>query len=251
MQHSNPEKLRTDKDKCFLSKQSQQLFKEKGIRHILSQNQEIKCNFIERLIRTLRNKFWRFFLKKRSHRLIDDLQSFAESYNKTPHRTLGPGVAPIDVNSQNEPDIWAYMYINKTRKKQNTISIKKETKTDKRKKYKYKIGALVRISHAKQIFDRSYSQNWTEEIFKIVARFQKQNINLYKLSDINGEEIITGSFYESELQRVDKDENSLWIVEKIIRKRKRNGKTEYLCKFQGWPSRYNEYVAEENIKNLS
>ena len=102
--------------------------------------------------------------------------------------------------------------------------------------------SLVRISHIKHIFDRSYSQRWTEEIFKVVRRFKVQNINQYKLSDITGEEILKGNFYESELQRVEKDENSLWIVEKIIKKRRRRGKTEYLCKFQGWPSKYNQYI---------
>ena len=40
-QNTTPEKLRTDEDKCFLSKASQQLFKEKGIRHFVTQNQEI------------------------------------------------------------------------------------------------------------------------------------------------------------------------------------------------------------------
>lgn len=244
-QNTNTEKIRTDKDKCFLSKNTQQLFKEKGIRHFVTQNEDVKCNFVERLIRTLRQKFWRFFLTKRSHRIIDDLQSIVQSYNSTIHRTLG--IAPENVSSQNEVDLWARMYL--TKKKPRARA--KEKKPEKKRKYKYKIGALVRISHVKHIFDRSYSQNWTEEVFKIAARFQKQNINLYKLSDINGEEIITGSFYENELQRVHKDQSSLWVVEKIIRKRKRKGKTEYLCKFQGWPDRYNEYVPEENIKNLT
>lgn len=64
-QHVKPEKLRTDKDQCFLSKKSQTVFKELGIRHFVTQN-EIKCCFVERVNRTLRNKFWRYFLTKRS-----------------------------------------------------------------------------------------------------------------------------------------------------------------------------------------
>lgn len=109
----------------------------------------------------------------------------------------------------------------------------------------------MRIAHGKQICDRSFSQNWTDEVFKIGGRYQKKGINLYRIGNIKGDEIFTGSFYESEMQRVDKEENSLWIVEKILKKRKRKGKTEYLCKFQGWSSQYKEFISEENIKTLS
>jgi hypothetical protein len=37
-------------------------------------------------------------------------------------------------------------------------------------------------------------------------------------------EPIKGVFYEPELQKVEKDENALWFIEKKLRKRKRTGK---------------------------
>jgi hypothetical protein len=53
-------------------------------------------------------------------------------------------------------------------------------------------------------------------------------------------EHIKGNFYESELQKVDKDEDTLWYIEKEIRKRKREGQIQWLVKFEGWPDKYNQ-----------
>jgi hypothetical protein len=50
---------------------------------------------------------------------------------------------------------------------------------------------------------------------------------LTKVVHLNGfltftNELIKGNFNESEIQKVDKDEDTLWYIEKEIRKRKRN-----------------------------
>lgn len=45
---------------------------------------------------------------------------------------------------------------------------------------------------------------------------------MYKVRDFN-EELIEGDFYENDLQKVDKSENSLWLIEKVIKKRVRKG----------------------------
>jgi len=47
-------------------------------------------------------------------------------------------------------------------------------------------------------------------------------------------ELIKENFYQSELQRVEKDENALWLIEKKIQKRKRGGKIEWLVSLDGW-----------------
>jgi hypothetical protein len=48
-----------------------------------------------------------------------------------------------------------------------------------------------------------------------------QGIPMYKLVDMLESEI-KGNFYQAELQAVDKSEDTLWEVEKIIRKRRRD-----------------------------
>ena len=51
----------------------------------------------------------------------------------------------------------------------------------------------------KKIFDKGYTQRWTEEVFKI-SKIQLTIPATYNITDYNGEEI-QGSFYEQELQK--------------------------------------------------
>ena len=194
----------------------------------------------KRVIKTLKTIMYRYFTKERSYRYIDVLQKFVNSYNATPHTSLNY-IAPKDVRKENEADLFAHMYLqNKSNK---TKSYKNTYKT----KFKLKIDSLVRISHVKQPFSRAFQQQWSAEIFKVRKRFLKQNIPLYQLTDFLNEPVI-GNFYQSELQKVEKDENTLWFIEKKIRKRKRAGKIEWLVKYEGWPDKYNQWILENDIR---
>ena len=64
---------------------------------------------------------------------------------------------------------------------------------------KISIGDNVRIRKRKNLFDKGYTQRWTEEVFKI-SKIQFTIPVTYKITDYNGEEI-QGSFYEQELQK--------------------------------------------------
>jgi hypothetical protein len=79
------------------------------------------------------------------------------------------------------------------------------------------------------VFTRSYNEQWSYEALKIKRRFQMQDIPMYNLVDLL-ENDIKGNFYQAELQTVDKSEDTLWNVEKIIRKRRRNNRTKVLVK---------------------
>lgn len=64
-------------------------------------------------------------------------------------------------------------------------------------KPKFKISDKVRISkYQRNIFDKGYTANWTEEI-STVGGIQHTISVTYKLKDLNNEEI-TGSFHEPE-----------------------------------------------------
>ena len=80
--------------------------------------------------------------------------------------------------------------------------------------YKFKLGDLVRLSYLKYPFRRAYQQQYTTEVFKIKSRFINPGIPLYKILDLNND-LIKGNVYEHEMIRVDKDEESLWFIEKI------------------------------------
>ena len=76
---------------------------------------------------------------------------------------------------------------------------------------KFKIGDHVRISLNKNIFEKSYETNWTEEIF-IIYDIKYSNVPYYFLKDLNGEKL-NDTFYEQELQKTN---FTLYIIEKII-----------------------------------
>ena len=62
-------------------------------------------------------------------------------------------------------------------------------------KPKFKVGDKVSITkYKRRIFDKSYTPNWTEEIF-LVDKIQSTNPITYRLKDLHNEEI-QGSFYE-------------------------------------------------------
>jgi len=83
----------------------------------------------------------------------------------------------------------------------------------------------VRIT-IRQPFKKGYFGRWSEEIFEIYARLPTAPVT-YRLKDL-ADDIIKGKFYESEIQKVVKDDNDYFDVEKILKTRRRRGKIEYL-----------------------
>ena len=73
------------------------------------------------------------------------------SYNNTFHRAIG--MAPSEVNETNQEEVWQRMYGHES------VGTPK-----------YRVGDCVRISKAKRQFKKGYMTNWTEKVFKIVAR---------------------------------------------------------------------------------
>ena len=69
----------------------------------------------------------------------------------------------------------------------------------------------------------------------------------YKLVDYGGEEV-KGSFYDKELQRVDK-KDEVYKVETILRTRRKRGFKEYFVKWRGYPEKFNSWVKETEITN--
>lgn len=230
-------KLRTDKGSEFTNKYMQDYLRSKNIYFFTTQNSDTKANYAERVIQTLKARMYRYFTKNRTKKYINVLNDLVQSYNETPHVSLN-SIAPRNVTKSNEADVWAYQYLKPSK-----------TKSAKHKPFHLKVNDMVRISHENTVFKRAYNEQFSKEIFKISQRFRMQGIPMYKIKDFSNE-VIKGNFYESELQRVNKNEDSLWIIDKKIRKRTVDGQIEYLVSFEGWPSKYNTWVPESDIKDL-
>ena len=72
---------------------------------------------------------------------------------------------------------------------------------------------------------------------------------MHKLVDLL-ESDIESNCYQAELQAVNKSEDTLREVEKIIRKRRRNNRTEVFIKWTGYSNRFNSCVDEADVKNV-
>ena len=228
--------LRTDKGMEFRNRMLQKLFEEEGIHHFVTQN-EVKANFAERCIKTLKAKIFKYFTKEQTYEYVDVLQDIVFSYNRTFHRTIG--MTPLEVTKENEDEVWQKLYL--------PFKKVKPLKIEKKKLYKFRVGDTVRISHLKQAFDREYNTRWSEEIFKIRNRLSRENIPVYKLIDLK-EENVRGTFYESELQKVHLSSNTLYKIEKIVKTRTRKRKKQHLVKWLFWPSKFDSWIEASDLE---
>ena len=203
---------------------------------------ETKAAYAERVIRTLKTVVYRYFTHNQTYK-YDKLQDFVNDYNNRPHRSLSEK-SPMEITKGNEDITWKHLYIDTLKRNKYSKSKRKPLKT-----FKYKRGDLVRLSHLKKVFDRDYQEKWTEEIFKVESRKLRQGIPVYKIVDYV-DDPVQGTFYEPELQRVRKDVNSLFRVENILRKRRRNGRREVFVKWLGWPNKFNSWILEENLADI-
>lgn len=229
-------------------------------------NSQIKSNYAERVIRTLKNRLYSYFMENQTYKYVDDLKKLVESYNKTPHQSLA-GATPASVTKTNEDEMRyiQYMERNKTtstksnedeqryiqylKKKNEKSTQKPKIKKKKGQVFKFKLGDLVRISQLKRVFEKGYQENWTLEYFKVYKRIKRDNQDIYKLKDMLDNEI-KGTFYRQELQNIDKSNTDMYKIEKIIKKRRYDRKEQVLVKWLGWPSKFNSWVFKNVVKDI-
>ena len=244
-----PQTLRTDKGSEFKNRWVKSFLKKEGINVIYTQN-ETKANYAERVIRTMKNLMYRYFMKNRTYRFVNVLQALVSSYNQRPHRSLG-GNTPANVNKENANEIRLDAYLSRVKKgpsDQLHKTIKKSSRPRKKSDFKFKIGDDVRISQLRHPFQRDYQQKWTEEFFKVSERYKRDGIPVYKVKDL-ADDPIDGTFYESELQKIVKTGDVLYRVEKVFKKRRRGKTKEVFVKWDGWPSKFNSWIPESSLNN--
>src|SRR3984885_3900218 len=218
-----PTHLQADKGTEFLNRNFQALLRKNGIAFYTSENEDIKASVVERFNRTIKTKMWKYFTHTNTHRYVDVLQDLVHSYNNTFHRSIG--MTPNQVSAEDEDFIRNRLYGEKKS----------------RAKWLYSVGDKVRISKARIAFKKGYLPNWTDEIFMVVARIPSDPIT-YELKDLNGQ-AVKGKFYEPELQKIVK-EDDVYKIEKVLKKRKRAGKTEYFVKWKGYDDSFNSWTTD-------
>ena len=103
-----------------------------------------KSVIAERFIRTLKYKIYKYVTSISKKLYIDKLDDILDKFNNTYHSTII--IKPVDVKSNS--------YIDSSEEINN-------------KDPKFKIGDIVKISEYKNIFEKCYIPNWSEEVFVI------------------------------------------------------------------------------------
>ena len=76
--------------------------KSKNIIHFVTHTEK-QANYVERFIKTLKSKIFKYMVEKNSRRYIDVSPKIVESYNRTWHS--GIRSEPINVNKTNEKQL--------------------------------------------------------------------------------------------------------------------------------------------------
>ena len=137
---------------------------------------ERKSVVVERFIRTLKTKIYKYMTLISKNMCIDKLDDIVNEYNNTYHRTI----------------------------KMKTVDVKDNTYMDFKKEIndkdpKFEVVDHVRISKYKNIFAKGHTPDWSEEVF-VIKKVKNIVPWTYVINDLNDEEII-GTFYRKELQK--------------------------------------------------
>ena len=124
------------------------MLRREGIQFHVCRNPDVKCAFVERAHRTLRNKLYKYFTYKNTYRFVNVLQHFVKAYN-TIH--TAHGMVPATVSDKHELEIWTRMNTGKSRVLVGKV--------------KLNVGQHARISNQKMSIAKVSEQNYPDEIF--------------------------------------------------------------------------------------
>ena len=153
------------------------------------------------------------------------MNDLVQGYNDSYHRAIK--MAPNQVTARNSAAVW-----------NNTHPIVRFPKS------KFKVGDSVRISKTQRVFRKGYLPQWSEEIFTLSNRLNTNPVT-WKLRDWN-DEVLQGSFYEPEIQRVIKVDSDVYVIEKVL-KRKKNW---LFVKWRGYPDKFNSWIDVNDVQKL-
>ena len=154
-----------------------------------SKHNKAKSVVVDRLIKTLKNKIYKYITSISNNVYINKLDDIVNKYNNTYDRTNK--MKPVDL----KPSM--YIDFNKGHNKEDL---------------EFKVGHHVRISKCNSLFAKGYVPNYSEDVF-VIKKDKSTVYQTYLISDLNGEEIV-GTFCEKELQKTNLKE---FIVEKVIK----------------------------------
>jgi len=223
-----PKHIQADQGNEFFNRNVKKFLNDKNC-NLYAVKSELKACVVERFNRTLKEKMFRYFTNNNTYKYINVLPKILKAYNNTYHRTIE--MTPSEVSKENEEEIWNRVYFN-----------------DEIINFKFKIGDKVRISLDKNIFEKGYTPNWSEEIF-IVHKTIPRVPAVYQIKDLRNE-IIEGNFYEEQLQKVFHDDDEEYRIDHIIKTKVEKGIKYALVRWLGYSKEFDSWVKYSDLKNI-
>ena len=157
-----PEKMWVDKGKEFYNKDV------KDLTELYSTENEEKSSVVERWIRTMKEKMWKYFTANFTNVYINVLPDLVKEYNNTRHSSIK--MTPVKASKkENKLIVWRNLY-------PEHLEIRDISPN-------FSVGDKVRISKKKITFEKGYTTRWTEEIFTIAEVQRTQPIKLLTLME--------------------------------------------------------------------
>lgn len=225
-----PKFLWVDKGKEFYNQNMDRWLDGHNIKRYSTFGNHKSC-VVERLNRTLKEKMWKRFTAENTRNWVTMIDNLVENYNKSFHTTIG--MSPVEARMEKNYQIAVENTLSKTNKNMN-------------KKPKFKLNDKVRISRIKSTFEKGYLPNWSEAVY-FIHEIKYTTPITYILKDELGE-ILEGGFYENELQKTDQN---IYRIEKVLRKKKTNGIEYALVKWMGYSNKFNQWIKIDDLTKLT
>ena len=184
-----PTHLITDAGTEFFNSEVAKVFLNYGVNHYKTPTlTKWKASLVERLIRTIKTRLEKYFTQNKTHNWADVIHDVIKNYNATPHSAHT--LAPKDVNEKNRAEVYKRLYPDLTLR---TVC-------------KLKVGDKVRKLKHKELWEKGYTQNWTDQIYKITKSLQQNGVCWYYISDLSNTPQ-KGIYYYYQLNLVSRNDN--------------------------------------------
>lgn len=216
-----PRYLQGDAGMEFLGRATQTMLKEEGVHFFVSQS-TYKAAMAERVIRTMKERLFRYFRSINLARWYNILAKMERNLNSSANRSLH-GLSPqaVHTDPRLQGMVWDRMF---------------GSEASGGAAARFAPGDWVRIARGRGIFEKGYSTVWSNAVYRI-GRVRGGQPVMYVLEDPEDDfAVLKGFFNEAELQQVDGADETPHEIERVLQTEKlASGTRRYLVKWKSLP----------------
>jgi hypothetical protein len=228
-----PWSVMSDRGMEFDSREMKDYFTSKDVAKHSAVNVETKASMAERMIRTLKNRLYRYFTERRTLRWVEAVPKITEAVNNSVNRITG--LRPSQVNFQNASEVWDRLYSDAYPRTPQPSGVKK--------------GDTVRVARSADAFRKGYLPTFSNLAYTVRDVKRTRPIT-YTLEDPETGRDFVKRYYKEELSRTKREK--AMRIEKILRRRTaKDGTREFLVKWVDEPVESASWLSESDVAKLS